>query len=125
MPEVHTSGSANSFQSVPKPEHLLSARFLPPSTITVAFSDKTFSLPNELLQMPVDRIQWPTLAASPDGASLTVRAIKGEEVVIAARTLRYLVDKDYAAQVDATLKHAQFDRNELEELFRDNPPRFR
>jgi hypothetical protein len=71
--------------------------------------------------MPIDRFRWETVAASSAGESMTVLGIKGEKIPIDSSTLRYLVDKDYATKMDATLKSLQFSREELQEMARDNP----
>ena len=103
-------------------EHLTCARFTRPSSIELTFADKTFSLPIHLLEMPIDRIQWSTVAASPTGEMMTVIGVNGELVPISAEVLRYLVDSEYAADADAVLKKLQFTDDELERIVRDNPP---
>jgi len=104
------------------PEYLVGARFLRPSKIEVTFADGLFTLDIKSLGMPVDRIRWRTVAASPAGEAMTVRGKRGDEIHIDSATVRYLVDERYAAKVDATLKELQFSREELRELARDNPP---
>jgi hypothetical protein len=103
-------------------EHLLRAHFTQPSSIELTFADKTFSLPIHLLEMPIDRIQWSTVAASATGETMTVIGVKGELVPVSAGVLRYLVDSKYAADADAALEKLQFTDDELERIVRDNPP---
>lgn len=106
-----------------RPDELKTARFIRSSnSIELSFSDKSFILPIEQLEMPVDRIDWPTLAASPTGEKMTVKGVKGDPVPIDSSTLRYLVDEEYAAQMDAKLASLQFTEDELDQLIRDNPP---
>lgn len=102
-------------------DHLKLARFLPPATIVLDFPDARFSLPIELLEMPVERIRWRTAQASTTGDAMTVRGIRGDLITIDVGTLRYLVDPAYAAKTDAALKALQFTRDELKELANDNP----
>jgi len=110
-------------QTVPGVERLCRARFVPPSTIELEFVDGLRSLlAIDLLGMPVDRINWTTVTASPTGDKMTVNGIKGDAIPIDSATLRYLVDEKYAAKMDQTLKSLQFSRDELAELARDNPP---
>jgi hypothetical protein len=110
-------------QSVPGLERLRRAGFVPPSTIELEFVDGLRSLlAIDLLGMPVDRINWMTVTASPAGDKMTVNGIKGDAIPIDSATLRYLVDEKYAAKMDQTLKSLQFSRDELAELARDNPP---
>jgi hypothetical protein len=103
-------------------EHLMRARFVRPSSIKLQFADKSFLLKIDLLGMPVDRIRWETASASPAGVSMIVQGIKGEKIPIDSSTLRYLVDRNYAAKIDSSLKSLQFSRQELQEMARDNPP---
>jgi hypothetical protein len=98
------------------------AHFVPPSLIELTFVDKTFLLAIELLEMPVDRIQWSTVAVYPTGEAMTVNGIKGDVIPIDSSILRYLVDKDYAAQLDTKLATTQFSDDELKRIVRDNPP---
>src|SRR5262249_11795029 len=58
-----------------RPEYLVGARFAPPSSIVLDFSDARFSLAIELLEMPMDRIRWKTAAAAPGGSAMTVMGI--------------------------------------------------
>jgi hypothetical protein len=106
----------------PRPECLLGARFIAPSTIDLNFADGKFSLAVNLLEMPLDHIRWETAAASPAGDAMTVEAIKGESISIDSSTLRYLVDKGYAAEIDASLEALQFTRAELKKMAEENPP---
>jgi hypothetical protein len=106
-----------------RPEQLIAAGFLPPSTIALRFADGLeASLNIELLGMPVERIDWPTLMASPEGEKVIVNGIKGDPVPIDAATIRYLVDAKFAAQMDADLKRLQFTDEELENLSLDQRP---
>ena len=105
-----------------RPDCLVGVRFAPPSSISLTFSDKAFDLSIERLEMPLDRINWSSVVASPTGEKMTVNGIKGEAIPIDSSVLRYLVDPDYAAMMDAKLKSLQFTEEELERLIRDNPP---
>jgi hypothetical protein len=103
-------------------DHLASARYVQPGTLELKFEDgKSYSLAVERIGMPVDRIKWLTAKASPGGESMMVLGIKGDPVPVDSATLRYLVDKDYAAQMDASLKTLQFTDEELDRIVRDNP----
>jgi len=105
------------------PERLSRAAFVRPSTIELEFADgRLFSLAIELLGMPVDRINWRTLKASPGGENAIVKGIKGDPVPIDAATLRYLVDPKYAKEMDEKLKSLQFTDDELENLGLNETP---
>ena len=105
------------------PEQLTHATFVAPSTIELEFGDGLrCPLAIDLLGMPLDRIDWPTLEASPGGEKIVVKGIKGDAVPIDAGTLRYLVDKKYAARIDKSLASLRLSRDELAEMARDNPP---
>jgi uncharacterized protein (DUF433 family) len=101
---LSTLGRAQTM-TTPRPDHLSVVRFQKPSRLRVTFADsKTFSLPVKRLQMPVDRIDWPTAAASHDGATMTVREIGGSrDIAIDAGAVRYMVDEAYAARAKAAL----------------------
>lgn len=103
-------------------ERLRHAHFAKPSSIKLEFADKKFTLKIAKLGMPIDRIRWETVVASPAGDSMTVQGIKGEKIPIDSSTLRYFVDPLYAAEMDAALKSLQFSREELKAMARDNPP---
>ncbi|MBI3823433.1 MAG: hypothetical protein HY289_12255 [Planctomycetes bacterium] len=105
-----------------KPVRLIDAKFIAPSSIRLKFTDKTFTLAIRKLEMPVDRIKWKTAAASPTGEKMMVKGVKGDDIPIDAPTLRYLVDAEYAARIDASLDALQLSRKELAEMARDNPP---
>ena len=105
------------------PDCLMYANYEPSSSaIELRFSDKTFSLPIARLEMPMDRIDWPTLKASPGGEKIVVKGIRGDPVPIDSATLRYLVDEKYATKMDEKLKSLQFTDEELEQLDLDEPP---
>lgn len=104
-------------------EQLAVARFVPPLAIELEFVDGLKgSLAIGLLDMPLDRMNWPTLEVSPAGDKAIVKGIKGDPVPIDSATLRYLVDKAYKARIDATLKNLQFTDEELENLSLNDPP---
>jgi hypothetical protein len=106
-----------------RPQQLLRAHFLPPVTIELTFADgRSFSLPIERLGMPVDRIRWSTAKASPTGEIMVLTGTKGDDVPIESSTLRYLVDQDYAKELEAALGSVRLSREELREMARDNPP---
>jgi hypothetical protein len=105
-----------------RPEHLINARFVAPSTIILTFADACLSLAIKRLEMPVDRIRWTTVAALPTGDAIKVKGIKGDVITIDSGTLRYLADKKYAATIAASLKSLQLTRDELKKIARDNPP---
>jgi hypothetical protein len=100
---------------------LVRAVFTPPATVELEFADGLrTSLAIELLGMPVDRINWPTLKPVPGG--IVVVGIKGDPVSIGARDLRYLVDAEFAAKIDKSVESLQLSRAELAEMARDSPP---
>lgn len=104
-------------------ELLTTAKFTPPSTIKLKFADgRHASLAIKLLDMPIDRFDWSTAAASATGEHMTVKGIKGEIIPIDTTVLRYFVDKKYAAMMDAKLKSLQFTEEELEQLVQNNRP---
>ncbi len=94
-----------------------------PSTISLEFGDgQLFSLAIELLGMPLDRIEWSSLQVSLEGESVTFQGAKGDLIPVDTATLRYLVDKTYAAEIDKSLESLQLSRDELREMARDNSP---
>jgi hypothetical protein len=101
-------------------ECLLGARYEPSSSsLELRFADdRSFTLPISRLEMPLDRIRWPTATASPDGESLIVVGIKGDPIPIAATTLRFLVDESYAKRINEEVASVQLSRNELHEIAR-------
>jgi len=102
-------------------DRLVKARFTRPSSIHLVFADGyAGTVRVEQLEMPVDRIRWTSAAASADGANLTVTAKKGEPIPIAAGTLRYLVDPQYAAEVDA--RHHELLQSSAGSEAADEPP---
>jgi hypothetical protein len=104
-----------------RPDHLVQALYAE-GKLQLSFGDgQFFPLAVERLGMPVDRINWPTATASPGGESMMVQGIKGDPVPVDSATLRYLVDKHYAAMMDAKLKSLQFTDEELDRIVRDNP----
>lgn len=104
-------------------EVLIGAQLVNTGTIDLEFADgRRFSLPIEQLQMPLDRIQWHTIARATDGTCIHVNDIKDEAVSIDAKTLRYLADPEYAKRIDSELKQLQFTEEELERIAKDNPP---
>lgn len=99
-----------------RPEQLAGASFVAPSTITLKFADgRLFSLAAERLGMPMDRIDWLTLQASPDGEMITVKRIKGGPIPIDSATLRYLVDEKYAATIDKSINDLHIPPAEFDE----------
>jgi hypothetical protein len=123
---IHFTSAATPHQSeltMTGIERITRACFVPPATIELEFVDGlTFSLAVELLDLPLDRMNWATLRTTIGGEKIIVDGIKGDPVPIDAATLRYLVDPNYAAKLDAKLKSLQFTEEELERLVRDNPP---
>jgi hypothetical protein len=83
-------------------EHLLSAKLVRPLVIRLEFADgKKWDLRISRLGLPLSRINWETIAVSPEGHSITFTAIKGELIQVLGSKLRYLVDTDYAKKVDS------------------------
>jgi hypothetical protein len=106
-----------------RPEPLASVRLVPPATLQLNFADGfAASLPIGLLEMPIDRIRWETATVSRSGYTMTVLGIRGDEVPIDAGVLRFLVDKEYGAQIQAARQAVQLSREELQRMVRDNPP---
>jgi hypothetical protein len=105
-------------------DHLSEVRFLRQSaTFELRFEDGfSAQLPVAKLGMPVNRVRWETAVVSPSGEKLHLTGIRGDAIPIDTTTLRYLVDSNYAEEVNKTLKSVRLSRNELRELARDNPP---
>ncbi len=102
---------------------LACATFVRPSTIELEFVDGLrTSLPIALLGLPLDRIKWSTLKVSRSGDKITVKGIKGDPVPIESSTLRYLVDKKFAVEIDQSLESLQLSREELAEMAGTTPP---
>src|SRR5687767_9279550 len=74
------------------------------------------TLPVSRLEMPEGRFRWDTPTISPDGLTMTVEGVGGEAIPIDSATLRFLVDKDYAADVKARTDQLQPTREQLQEL---------
>jgi hypothetical protein len=103
---LKTSGQEREppFMALPsQPEHLLRALYTHPHSIELQFADRTFSLPVERLEIDAGGIQWHTVAASAGGESMTVTVARGKVIPIDSATLRYLVDKGYAAKIDKSI----------------------
>jgi len=97
-------------------ERLVDARLIRPGKIALSFGDGfKAEIKSARLGMPVGKIQWNTVEASPDGVGLTVKAMKGEAIPIASGRLRYLVDSRYAAAVSAKLARLQSVIDEVDE----------
>ncbi|MCI0683819.1 MAG: hypothetical protein L0Y71_17070 [Gemmataceae bacterium] len=112
---------ATAKKSIKEPR-LVAVRFARPSTLQLTFADRAFSLPTAKLGMPKRKIRWSTVAVRPTGDAMTVRAIRGETVAIDSGTLRYLVDRDYAAAIDRALDSLGLTAQEMDRMVRDNPP---
>jgi len=100
----------------------VAVRFTGPATLHLQFADRRFDLDAQRLDMPMDRIRWPTAAVLPSGTGMTVTAIKGETITIDSGTLRCLVDIDYARMMQGVLESLQLSRAELDELAKDSQP---
>lgn len=101
--QLHRPTDANVIEEVRR-DQLKTAHLVRNTRIRLTFADDhTATLPIDHLGMPVDRIRWDTVQATPSGDAMTVTAIKGEQIAVAATTLRYLADPDYAAQVEAKI----------------------
>jgi hypothetical protein len=99
------------------------ATFRLPSTIELRFADGAeFSLPIATLQMPIDRILWETAAVSQTGDAMCLTGIRGDAIPIEGTTLRYFVDAEYAAEVDAEVDELRLTRDEMSRLAAENPP---
>lgn len=102
---------------------LRAARLEGKAALRLVFADnRSFLLPVGRIGMPVDRIKWNTAEPSHGGTSMTVTGIKNDPVPIDSGTLRYLVDKTYADEMDAALRAIQFSDEELDRIVRDNRP---
>lgn len=112
----------DSTKLTPAPWQLTSAEFLPPSSLELEFADKVFVMPVADLEIPDGLVAWETAEASKSGDKMIVKGAGGKDVPIDAATLRYLVDPDYAAIIDAQLSKLQFTDDELERLCKDAKP---
>lgn len=72
--------------------------------------------------MPVDQIDWPTVAVSPDGTAMIVRKLGGRRIPIDAGAIRCMVDEDYAARTKAAVDAMQLTREELRALLEVSTP---
>ena len=100
-----------------RPDQLIRARFIAPSRIAIEFADgRRFSLDAVLLGMPMDRIDWSALKASPRGEKIVVRGIKGDAIPIDSATLRYLVDNEYATKIDKSIRDLHLTPAEQEKV---------
>ena len=88
------------------PERLTSGEFVPPSTIKLEFADGFSCQMNiDLLEMPIERINWPTLKLSPSGDKVIFRGIKGDLVPINSTTS--LIIKFYESPFYSRIKGAR------------------
>jgi hypothetical protein len=102
---------------------LSSATFRPPTLIDLRFADGAeFGLPIAKLQMPLDRIRWESAAASSSGEAMQLSGIRGDAIPIEAGLLRYLVDADYAAEIDGEVDELRLSREEMGRMAAENPP---
>ena len=100
---------------------VVEASFQLPSTIVLRFADGAeFSLPIAKLEMPLDRIQWETATAI--GEAMVLTGIRGDAIPIEGTTLRYFVDAEYAAEIDAEVEDLRLTRDEMSRMAADNPP---
>jgi hypothetical protein len=98
-----------------RPDQLKAAQLVRPTSIRLTFADDfEATLPVGRLGMPVDRIRWKTVRVTDNGETLTVTAVKGEPVPVAATTLRYLTDPAYAATIDARVNKLSAFLDELD-----------
>ncbi|MFO0967800.1 MAG: hypothetical protein U0793_19740 [Gemmataceae bacterium] len=103
----------------PPLDHLRSLVFTPPTTLDLTFPDKTFSLDVTALDVPANRLDWRTAKTLPNETGLAVDVINNnEKIAIDAATLRYLVDPQYAAQIDQSIRDLHMTPAEAEEASR-------
>jgi hypothetical protein len=120
-PIVQPSAALNGNSS--DAEKLVSAQFAPPAAIELAFADDyRCSLAIERLEMPLDRFRWSTLEVAQEGKAIQVQGVKDDSISIDAKTIRYLADPTYAAQMDQAHAALQLSREELERIGHDNAP---
>ncbi len=100
-----------------RPEYLLQARSATAQSIELEFDDGLVRrLSVARLRIPVDRMRWDTVKASPTGEAMMINAVDGDLITIDSSSLRYLVDPAYAAEIDKALDEVQLTRDELREL---------
>jgi hypothetical protein len=105
------------------PERLLTVRLVGQRSLELVFADGyTRRLAIGRLELPLDRVRWDTVTASPTGESMTVIGVKGETIPVSASTLRYLVDPASAAKTDKALADIALTKDELNELHRTTEP---
>jgi hypothetical protein len=101
------------------PTQLARATFVPPAAMELEFVDGLRAVvPVESLEIPIDLILWPTIAASPHGEMMTMRKRNGDVLSIDSATLRYLADKKYAATIDESIAALHMSPTEQEEASR-------
>ena len=83
-------------------DQLVTVSFVPPGELCLTFADQIFHLPVSRLELRGE-IDWQTAQVS-SGHEMTVSDTKGDEIPIDAATLRYLVDTDYAAKIDQSIR---------------------
>jgi hypothetical protein len=104
-------------------DKLVRAHFAPPSSVEVTFADGySATLPAKKLGMPRGRIHWATITVTPDGENLAVTAIKGEQITIDARRMRFLSDEGRANEIRQALQSLRRSREALRELSRNSRP---
>jgi hypothetical protein len=99
------------------------ATYHPPASIALRFADGAeFSVPIAKLEMPLDRIRWETVTASSAGEAMSLTGICGDAIPIEAAALRFLVDAEYAAEIDAEVAKLRLTREEMSRMAAQNPP---
>jgi len=105
------------------PDKLLSVQFVSPSSLTLVFCDSfQATLKASKLEIPLSRIRWQSANVGTDGDSMTLETKDDATISVDSSTLRYLVDKAYAVEIDAELKRTRPSRDELREFAKNNPP---
>jgi len=97
-----TGGSLTT--TIPRPEHLVHALYVRPSSIELRFADGlagTWSFRE--LDLDMANMKLSTIRASCSGNSIEVKSKSGEAVQLDSSWLRSLINPEYAAEIERTL----------------------
>ncbi len=121
--QLSTGPEESVVEPVGRKDAVLSAVFLPPSSVAIRFADG-FEGEWTLQQLDFDSsgLELDTLRAADDGATVQIKSQKGDWGQIDSAILRYLVDAEYAAECDRNLERLQLAPEVLERFVKDNPP---
>jgi hypothetical protein len=91
--------------------------FHPPDEFAVHFADgRVFRSRVAVFEMPVEMLQWETLAVAGAGKGIVVTDVAGEPLEIDAKSVRFYTDPDFAARVKAEHARVRLTRAELAEI---------